>query len=183
MVITTWEWARASGLTSFGLLFLSIFAGFLHSSPSTPKSWKGYLYPFHQITGWIGFLVIIFHGVILLYDHYVNYHWYEVFVPFMSDEHRFLAGLGTLSLYGVFLILLSSDMMKRVKRSLWKKIHLFSLPAYLLALIHGLFMGSDHADSILLLYGGTSVMLIAAFLWKRLSSAFQQNGRHAAKEG
>lgn len=182
MVLTTWEWTRASGLTSFVLLFLSIFAGLLHSSPIMRREWKSSLYFFHQFTGWLGFLVIIFHAIILLYDQYVSYNWYEVFVPFMSDEHRILNGIGTLAFYGVFLILLSSDMMKKVGRSLWKKIHLFSLPAYLLALAHGIFIGTDRTSSlILLIYVGTSVLIIAAFLFKKMSVAFKR--RTMAQEG
>ena len=179
MVLTTWEWTRASGLTSFMLLFLSIFAGLLHSSP-VGKNWKTSLYFFHQFTGWLGFLVIIFHGVILLFDQYVSYKWYEVFVPFMSDEHRILTGIGTIAFYGVFLILLSSDMMKRVGRSLWKKIHLFSLPAYLLALAHGLLIGTDRT-SVLFMYAGTSFLIVLAFLIKRVSVAFKR--KPAPREG
>lgn len=33
MDITTWEWTKASGLTSFFLLFLSVFVGLLHRAP------------------------------------------------------------------------------------------------------------------------------------------------------
>ncbi|MGA9288679.1 MAG: ferric reductase-like transmembrane domain-containing protein [Anaerobacillus sp.] len=174
MVLTTWEWTRASGLTSFMLLFISIFAGLLHSSP-VRKKWKASLYFFHQFTGWLGFLVIIFHAVILLFDQYVHYQWYEVFVPFMSDEHRILTGIGTIAFYGVFLILLSSDMMKRIGRSLWKKIHLFSLPAYLLALAHGLLIGTDRmTSSMLIMYAGTSFLIVSAFVMKRMSVALKR---------
>lgn len=182
MVLTTWEWTRASGLTSFVLLFFSIFAGLLHSSLTLKKEWKSRLYFFHQTTGWLGFLVIVFHAVILLYDRYVSYEWYEIFVPFMSDEHRVLNGIGTLAFYGVFLILLSSDMMKKVGRSLWKKIHLFSLPAYLLALIHGVLIGTDATSSlVLMIYVATSVLITATFLYKRMRMAFKK--RTAVQEG
>jgi sulfoxide reductase heme-binding subunit YedZ len=185
MVLTTWEWTRASGLTSFFLLFLSIFTGVLHSSPSTTRQLKASLYFFHQYTGWMGFLVIIFHAVILMYDQYVSYHWYEIMVPFMSDEHRILTGIGTLAFYGVFLILLSSDMMKKVGRSLWKKIHLFSLPAYLLAMVHGLFIGTESTPSfILFIYIATLGLIIAALLFKRMGVAFKKGERGLrTKEG
>ncbi|TLS35995.1 ferric reductase-like transmembrane domain-containing protein [Pseudalkalibacillus caeni] len=184
MVITTWEWTRISGLTSFCLLFLSIFAGLLHSSGLIPLKWKGSWNLFHQFTGWIGFLIIIFHGTVLLFDSYVSYHWYEVFIPFYSDEHRLLNGIGTVALYGVFLILLSSDMMKIVGRSVWKKIHLFSLPAYLLALAHGVLIGSDSTtEPMMALYFGTSILLITAFCLKRFYVSFQKKGRHVAKGG
>lgn len=127
---------------------------------------------------------MIFHGVILLFDTYVSYQWYEVFIPFMSDEHRILTGIAALALYGVFLILLSSDMMKKVGKSLWKKIHLFSLPAYLLALFHGIFIRSDStAEPIIIMYVGTSILVLAAFLLKRTSAVFGRKGRHAMKEG
>lgn len=184
MDITTWEWTRASGLTSFVLLFLSVFVGLLHSAPIFPKSWRGPLFFFHQFTGWIAFLIMVFHGVILLFDTYVNYQWYEVFLPFLSDEYRVLTGSGTLALYGVFLILLSSDMMKKVGRSLWKKIYLFALPAYLLALIHGLLIGSDStAAPILFMYVSTSLLVLAAFFVKKVRIVFTQKGRHSVKRG
>ncbi len=184
MVISTWEWTRVSGLTAFCLLFLSVFAGLLHSSSIIRPKWKGFLYFFHQFTGWIGFLIIIFHGTILLFDHYVSYHWYEVIIPFMSDEHRILNGIGTIAMYGVFLILLSSDMMKRIGRSIWKKIHLFSLPAYLLALLHGLLIGSDSGTgSMMIMYSGTSFLLLAAFLIKRMKVEFPKKGRQMVKGG
>ncbi|WP_050180552.1 ferric reductase-like transmembrane domain-containing protein [Domibacillus robiginosus] len=182
MDITTWEWTRASGLTSFFLIFLSVFVGLLHSAPIFPKRWKGSLFFFHQFTGWIAFLIMIFHGVILLFDTYVNYQWYEVFVPFLSDEHRILTGIGTMALYGVFLILLSSDMMKKVGHSLWKKIHLFALPGYLLALFHGLLIGSDStAGPITIMYASTLLLVLAALFLKRVSVVFMRKGRHAVK--
>lgn len=128
---------------------------------------------FHQFTGWVAFLIMIFHSVILLFDTYVNYQWYEVFVAFLSDEHRVLTGIGTLALYGVFLILLSSAMMKKVGHSLWKRIHLFALPGYLLAFVHGLLSGSDSAaQPITFMYVSTSLLVLAAFFLKRLSVAF-----------
>lgn len=175
MVLTTWEWTRASGLISFFLLFLSILAGLWHSTPTVTKAWKTRLFFFHQTIGWLGFLVIIFHAMILLYDQYVSYRWYEVFLPFMSDEHRLLVGIGTLAFYGIFLILLSSDMMKKVGRSLWKKIHLFSLPAYLLALVHGTLLGTDRTSSFMqLIYTGTSILLLITYLLKRRSGGAQR---------
>ncbi|QBP40240.1 ferric reductase-like transmembrane domain-containing protein [Paenisporosarcina antarctica] len=184
MVITTWEWTRVSGLTSFFLIFISVFAGLLHSAPISPRKWKVSLFFFHQFTGWLGFLIIIFHGAMLLFDSYVSYQWYEVLVPFMSDEHRLLNGIGTIAFYGIFLILLSSDMMKKVGRSLWKKIHLFSLPAYLLALVHGVLVGTDSdTGTMMTIYAGTSFLLLAALMMKRVSVAFQKKERSMAKEG
>ncbi|WP_052158907.1 ferric reductase-like transmembrane domain-containing protein [Halobacillus sp. BBL2006] len=179
MEISTWEWTRISGLTSFFLLFLSILIGLLQSSPLIHPKWRGSKNLFHQLTGWVGFLLMIFHGVILIYDHYVSYQWYEIFVPFTSDEHRILTGIGTLSLYGVFLILLSSDMMKKVGYSIWKKIHLFSLPAYLLVLLHGFFIGSDTStEAIPLMYAGTTLLLTGAYLAKRVSGKGKTKTAH-----
>lgn len=137
-----WETVRSAGIVSFILLSSSVIGGLAASIMKNGKR-KAYLLVIHQISGWFGFWFAFLHMFLLIFDNYVKYRFIELIVPFISDHERVLNGLGILAFWGMFLVLLSSDEMKKIGRNWWKKVHYFSIPVYLFSLIHGIFLGTD----------------------------------------
>ncbi|MCC3373919.1 ferric reductase-like transmembrane domain-containing protein [Cohnella sp. REN36] len=138
-----WTTTRAAGLTAYLLLFVSTASGILTSMRFVRPERRAALLTLHQFTGWIGFLFGLLHGCVLLFDRYVGYQLYELAIPFAAHDHRFWNGIGTVACYLSFVLVLSSDLVKRIGRRAWRAIHFLAFPAYALALMHGFALGTD----------------------------------------
>jgi methionine sulfoxide reductase heme-binding subunit len=138
-----WNITRAAGITSYLLLFLSLVSGLLIGLKAIPTKVRPMLTLIHTTGGWFGFLFGMLHGLILLDDHYVGYTLSDIFNPFTSRTDTFLNGIGTLSLYCLLLVMISSDLMKRIGRRAWKVIHFLTFPCFVMALYHGIALGTD----------------------------------------
>jgi predicted ferric reductase len=108
----------------------------------------------------------LFHAFILIGDHYINYTWLQLLVPFASSNYRqFSVGLGQLSLYLLFLVSLTFYMRRTITQRLWRLIHFLSFALFLLALAHGVWSGTDAAGlwvrSLYWASGGSVIFLTA----------------------
>lgn len=75
---------------------------------------------------------------------------------FMAHEHPVLYGMGTLSLYGLILLLLTSDFRQKLSKGVWLTIHLLAYPIFMMAMAHGFFAGTDsQLPAIKWMYGAT----------------------------
>ncbi|MBA4537363.1 ferric reductase-like transmembrane domain-containing protein [Bacillus aquiflavi] len=168
-LLSVWNLIRLSGFLAFFYLTMSIFFGML-SSFSWLKRKKGLFHHFHLLNGWIGFLAIIFHIVILLYDQYIQYSLSELFIPFTATHKPISSGLGTISFFLFLFILLAADFwMKSMNRTVWKALHLLVYPAWLLMFIHGILIGTDSAQTwAVVLYGSSFVVIVLLFGLKLL---------------
>lgn len=168
-LVSIWEMIRSTGLTSYSLLFLSVTAGVMYKGKLSAPKRQAVLLFVHQTAGWLGFLIGLLHGLLLIIDDYLPFSPSEVFIPFTSDYKPFLTGLGTLSLYGMLLLLVSSDAMKKMSRKLWRAIHYLAIPAYLFAFVHGIAIGTDSGETwSMIFYTSTAVMLVAMMFVRRL---------------
>lgn len=142
-LLTVWATTRAAGITCYLLLFLSTAAGILTGLKLFgPKTRAAVLF-IHQSSGWFGFLFGALHGTVLLFDQYVGYTASELLIPFTARSHPVLMGIGTLSFYVAFLLIASSDMMKRIGKKTWRAIHFLAFPGFAMGLVHGILLGTD----------------------------------------
>lgn len=168
MAFSIWEFIRAAGLTSFFLLFVSVCAGLLLSNKVSHSKVNKYLQLVHQSTGWYSLLFGFFHGLLLFINQYEPYTLVEIFIPFMTNEHQILNGIGTLSLYIFILLFLSVDLMKKIGATVWKKIHRLALPAFILVSIHGILLGTDTKEVWAIILYTSSLAAIFALLIVKL---------------
>lgn len=162
-----WIWisVRVAGLTAYLLLTLSVLAGILRHIPKK----KSNILEFHQVIGQIGLLFIAIHAYLLVYDHYQPYSLVSVLVPFMSPHERILTGIGTITMYLLIVVILTSDFMKLIGRKVWKKTHYLVFPMWFLSFMHSFFIGTDTGSSwaqslywcTFLLVLGATVFLVA----------------------
>jgi sulfoxide reductase heme-binding subunit YedZ len=168
---SVWNLIRCSGFLAFYFMTVSLALGLCKSFPMLKKK-KGLILQFHQTSGWYGLLTIIFHIILIWQDQYVPYSLTEILLPLTAKNEVIVSSLGTLSFYLFFLVTISSDFfIKKLGLKLWKKIHLVVIPAWVLMLIHGLFIGSDTDKPwAMFLYGGASSILIVLGLIRFLDS-------------
>ncbi len=161
---TWWYVARATGITAWGLLALSVVWGLLLST-SVLKSWSApkWLLDLHRFLGGLAVVFTCFHLAGLVADSYVHIGPAEVLVPLASPYKRWPVAGGVLAFYTLVAVELTSLAMARLPRRWWKRIHLASFASYWLATIHTITAGTD-ATSPALWWTTTGVSAVVVFL-------------------
>ncbi|MET3545910.1 sulfoxide reductase heme-binding subunit YedZ [Paenibacillus favisporus] len=175
-ILSVWVTTRAAGLTSYMLLFASIAAGLLQGSAWAKGPVKAKLNMVHQWCGWFGLLFGMAHGLVLLFDRYVGYSLADLLIPFKASGDRLWMGLGILSLYLMLLLIISSDLMKKLGKKAWRLIHFLAMPTYLMALVHGIMLGTDSRQApVIVLYAVTGVTVLILLL-NRIAATRRKGG-------
>ncbi len=175
-VLSTWNVIRATGITAYVLLFLAVFAGVVLRLGFNLKKWKAPFLLIHQNAGWLTFFFGLVHGLLLIFDSYLPYTWLELFVPFAASHEPILSGLGTITFYLLLILLISSDIMQRLGKRVWKYLHFTSFPAFFFSLIHGLLLGTSSQDLLgTLLYIITGSLVVGVVLLKMMNSPRREN--------
>ena len=144
-----WFLSRSSAFAAFGLLWLSMVFGLLITN-KLARMWPGgpTAFDMHQYVSLLGLGFIIFHALILLGDHYINYSITQLLVPFASESYRRLSvAWGQLGLYLGLVVSLSFYIRRTLSQHVWRLLHFLSFALYLLALVHGLWSGTDASAS------------------------------------
>jgi len=140
-----WQMIRYLGIASYVLLAAGICLGIAYSFPVWKGVRKAQLYKLHTFCTIGGTALGLLHGVITVIDTYLPYSWTEVLVPFAAKQHPVLNGLGTLAGYGMLLVILTSDLRNKIGKRVWKLVHFLSYPIFVIAFVHGYFLGTDTA--------------------------------------
>lgn len=160
-VFDVWTTTRAAGLAAYILLFFSMAFGILQGYPNLSPKTKANLYTLHESTSWYGMLVAILHGFVLLYDNYVGYSISEILVPFTESDASLWNGLGTIALYLMLLLIVTSDLRNKINKKVWKAIHFLSIGSFAAALLHGIMIGTDTKYfHVQMLYWGTGLVIV-----------------------
>ncbi|KKP94404.1 MAG: Ferric reductase transmembrane domain-containing protein [Candidatus Moranbacteria bacterium GW2011_GWD2_36_12] len=146
-----WAWyvSRASGLVAFLLLYLSIFFGLVIRVPFVHKIFSplGSM----QAHGWIALQALFFafiHGVVLIFDKFINLSLWNIFVPFSSSYEPTLLALGTISLYLMIILIVTSYGRKYMSQKIWRAIHFSNIFLYVFTIVHALMLGTDLKNEV-----------------------------------
>lgn len=148
-------WAVLCALTAFGLL--------LSSRVLRPTDRPAWLLSMHRHLAALFVVTTAAHLGALVADSFVDFGPRELFVPMASEWHPVPVAFGVVALYYVLVIQVSSLLMKRLNRNLWRGIHMTSYVAFLLVTVHGFAAGSD-ARSPLVLVPATALLSAVAVL-------------------
>lgn len=139
-----WGLLRASGAVSYLFLALTVSAGALLGSRLAPP-WlsRAHQAGWHGVTSGFALALAVAHGLFLTVDHQSPQTLSAVWVPFTATILPVPLGLGTLGLYGLALVILSTQLRRRLGNIWWKRLHFLAYPAFLLATLHGMTAGTD----------------------------------------
>ena len=175
-ILSVWVTTRAAGLTSYMLLFASVAAGLLQGGAWARGPVKAKLNMVHQWCGWFGLLFGMVHGLVLLFDRYIGYSLADLLIPFKASGDRLWMGMGIVSLYLLLLLIISSDLLKKIGKKVWRFIHFLAMPTYLMALVHGIMLGTDSRQApMIALYAVTGVTVLI-LLVKRIAALRRKGG-------
>ena len=139
-----WYMERAAGLTAYQLLSLTVILGLtVRSSVWDRLRARKVMTQVHQFASLLVLPFIALHLWGIHQDSSVPFTWLQVFVPLQSSYRTLATSLGTLSLYGVLVIVISSYLRPKISVNTWRAIHYASFPVFILVTAHGLWSGTD----------------------------------------
>ena len=121
----------------------------------------------HQYTSLLGLALALFHGLILLGDSYINYTLPQLLIPFASvNFNPVWVGLGQIGIYLWALVAFSFYVRAQIGTRSWRLIHFISFLAFMFALVHGVWSGSDSGTywaTIMYWYAGGSLLFLTIY--------------------
>lgn len=177
-----WFLSRSSAFAAFGLLWLSMVFGLLITN-KLARMWPGgpTAFDMHQYVSLLGLGFMVFHALILLGDQYINYSVPQLLVPFASTNYRQLSvAWGQLGFYVALLVSLSFYVRRTITQQVWRRLHFLSFALYLLALVHGLWSGTDASTSwaqLIYWFSGGSLLFLTVY---RILSKYVVHAKKAA---
>ncbi|MBA3823584.1 MAG: ferric reductase-like transmembrane domain-containing protein [Ktedonobacterales bacterium] len=165
----TWETARASGMVAYLLITLSVAVGLALTQQIQSARWPRMLNTeMHNFLALVGLVFIGVHVVAVLVDPFTHFGISAVLVPFISTYRPVWMGLGIVSLYLGFAILISTWLRPRIGYAWWRRIHVLTLLGYIGVTLHGIGSGTDTRTWWAALIYVASVAGIGALLIMRL---------------
>jgi predicted ferric reductase len=168
-----WYLSRGSAVIAYLLLWLSMILG----TGITNK--LGALWPglpstieMHEYTSILGLAFGVFHGFILLGDHYISFSLVQILIPFSTSSFKPVAvGIGQVALYVWALLDISFYIRKTIGKKMWRLIHFGSFLTYASVLFHAIVSGTDASSAWLqLIYWITGAILAFMISYRILNS-------------
>lgn len=104
-----------------------------------------------------------------------------VIVPLAADKLTGPVALGTLAVWGMATVALTTAIFRRLPRWLWRAVHASAFGTYALALVHGIAAGTDTGSPLLQgIYAGTGAVLLGAVL-QRMALAWEKSRARARR--
>src|SRR5689334_12430773 len=161
---TWWYVARASGFVAWGLATASVIGGLLLASKVTKRRPRpAWLLDLHRFLAGGTVVFTGFHLAGLIADSYVHFGVADILVPFAASWKPGPVALGVVSLYLLATIEITSLLMRRLPRRIWKGIHLTSYALFWAATFHMITAGTD-ASNLVSRAVALVAMLVVVFL-------------------
>jgi hypothetical protein len=181
-----WYLARSSAIVAYVLTWLAMVFGLLITSKAA-RLWPGgpVAFDLHQHASLLGLAFGLFHALILLGDRYMAATPAQILVPFTYAGYRPLwVGLGQVALYAMAIVGLSFYLKPWLGRRTWRVIHFLSFALFALALVHGIFSGTDTGSpwtNALYWATGGSVLFLSVYRFGLAALAPAGKARTAAR--
>lgn len=173
-----WFLSRASSFVAMSLMWVTMALG-LTITNKLARIWPGApaAFAIHEYVSLLGLGFGIFHALVLLGDHYIQFSLSQVLVPFATTGYKpLLVGLGQVGFYVWLLVALSFYIRSRIGAKLWRTIHYISFISYCMAFYHGFTSGTDTntiwAQAYYWISGGSLLFLLVYRIIISLSARF-----------
>jgi predicted ferric reductase len=160
----TWNILRAAGVGSYLTLFASVALGLAGtSSLGVRRGAKKSTVSIHQFLSTVGLLLLAIHLGGLLLDAYTEFDLADLFFLLESPYKPVAVAFGIVAMYAMVVVVVASWARKGISTRMWRASHILAIPTFTLAMLHGVFAGTDTPRTgfwlMYLLTGGTVVFL------------------------
>jgi predicted ferric reductase len=164
-----WYLSRASAFVAYVLLWWSMVLG-LSITNRLARLWPGgpAAADLHEHASLLGLAFGLLHALVLLGDQYIGYTLPQTLIPFASVNYEPVwVGLGQIGLYLMALVTFSFYVRRRIGARAWRIIHYLSFVVFVLALVHGVFSGTDSSlPWAFWMYVGTGASVLAMTIYR-----------------
>jgi sulfoxide reductase heme-binding subunit YedZ len=169
---TFWILARASGLTAYVLLTLSVLAGLTVKSKPFGKAVRiPTVTDLHRFLVLLGLGAVAIHGITLVLDSTIRITPAALLVPGLVPYRPVWTSLGVLSAELMLVVYVSFGLRKRIGVRNWRRLHYVTYAIFAAATLHGLAAGTDTSQRwALWLYAGAVGAVVAATAWRVLTA-------------
>jgi DMSO/TMAO reductase YedYZ heme-binding membrane subunit len=182
--MTTWILLRAAGIGAYVLLFLTVGWGLVGTtSVFGGRVAKATAVTIHQFLSTAALLLVGAHIGLLLVDSFMPFRWLDVLIPLHTSFRPVATAFGVLTMYAMVIVLASSWVRRRVGPTWWRRLHLLAVPAFVLAMVHGIFAGTDAVRPWMWwLYVGTGLAVLFLIIVRGLTAGVRPE-RHQLPAG
>jgi hypothetical protein len=180
---TWWYVARATGYVAWALLAASVVTGLQLRSKVLPhRPTPVWTTDLHRFLAGASVAFTGLHLAGLVADSYVHFGIADLLVPLASSWKPGAVALGVVSLHLLVAVEVSSLLMRRLPRRLWRAIHLSSYGSFWLATLHLLTAGTDAGHPLSRLVAA-AVMVLVVFLTLIRILSERPKGRRSVRTG
>src|ERR671914_1608655 len=167
---TFWLLARATGLTAYVLLTVSVLAGLTVKAKPFGRAVKAATaVDFHRFVALLAIGMVALHGLVLVLDETVEIGLGALLVPGLAPYRPLWTGLGVLAGELMLLVYFSFALRKRIGMKNWRRLHWTTYGAFAGATAHGVMAGTDSGSPwALAMYFGAVGAVVAATAWRAL---------------
>jgi sulfoxide reductase heme-binding subunit YedZ len=167
---TFWILARASGLTAYALLTLTMLAGLVLKSRPFGRAVKpASATDTHRFLSLLALGAVAVHGAALVLDQAIRIPPAALVIPGAAPYRPLATGLGVVAVELTVLVVLSFPLRKRIGARAWRRLHWAAYAVFVLATAHGLAVGTDSARPwAFALYLGAVAAVAFAATWRAL---------------
>jgi DMSO/TMAO reductase YedYZ heme-binding membrane subunit len=129
---------------------------------------------FHASVASVGLALLAIHMILLLFHDFVPFRVLDLLVPMRSTFRPIAITLGVVAMYAAVIVTVSSWLRGRFPTKTWRALHLLAIPAFILALLHGVFAGTDtNRPWMVLLYAGTALATLFLVIVRGLTVGYR----------
>jgi methionine sulfoxide reductase heme-binding subunit len=163
---TMWYLARATGITAFVLLTVTVALGVVTSLRWQTRNIPRFVIEYvHRNVTLVVLALIVIHVGTVVVDGFAPIGWIAAVVPFSSPYRPIWLSLGALGLDLLLAVAVTSWLRHRVGFRVWRFLHWSAYASWLAVLVHALGTGTDTREGwALLVEGGCALVVIAAVL-------------------
>jgi predicted ferric reductase len=157
------------------MLFLSVAWGLVATTSALGRSVsKATATTVHQFMSTCGLVLAALHVAGLLVDSFMPFSITDVAIPMAAGYRPLATAFGILAMYAVVLVVVTSWLRKRIGTTWWRRTHLLAAPAFCLALLHGVFAGTDAARPWMWwTYLGTGLIVVFLLVVRGLTASYR----------
>ncbi len=164
-----WYFERSAGIVAYLLLTASVLLGILLAG-RVELTWPRFaVEEVHRQIAILTGVFIVLHGGTLLLDRVVRIGLTQELVPFTSSYRPYAVGLGVTAMELVAAVGISNALRSRIPYTAWRKLHYLTLPAWLLAAVHGVLGGTDAGEPWFAAIAAGSIAAVAIAAFARFS--------------
>lgn len=164
-----WYLSRSAGFVAITILWVSMVLG-LGITNKMARLWPGApaAFAIHEFVSLLGLGFAIYHGLVLIGDHYVDFSLPRLLTPFSIEYKTLWVGLGQIGFY-LWLITTTSFYIRRfIGQKTWRLIHYTNFAIYAMGLLHGIYSGTDSSANLVRFFYGATLGILLGLLFSRV---------------